>query len=98
MTGAPEVVNLNMMLIRAIGGKKALDVGRYFLFSENIFKVICDTFLGVFAGFSAMGSALAVSNDGTVVGMDITDSYWNQVGRRHAEAVCYQSHLQKLLT
>jgi len=67
MTGAPEVVSLNMLMIRAIQGKKALDVG-------------------LFAGFSAMGSALAVPSDGTVVGMDISDQAWNQIGRRRAEA------------
>uniref|UniRef100_A0A914V135 Caffeoyl-CoA O-methyltransferase n=1 Tax=Plectus sambesii TaxID=2011161 RepID=A0A914V135_9BILA len=61
MMGAPEVVQLNQNLIRAIKAKNILDVG-------------------LFTGYSALGAALAVPSDGTVVGMDVYSEYFDQVG------------------
>lgn len=68
MVGAPEVVQLNMNMMRAIRARKALDVG-------------------FFTGFSAVGAALALEPGGQVIGMDITDRYWNDVGRKYAQEV-----------
>jgi predicted O-methyltransferase YrrM len=58
MLGAPEVLQLNQMLIRAIGAKKVLDVG-------------------VFTGSSSLSAALALPDDGIVIGCDICEEYIN---------------------
>lgn len=68
MVGAPEVVQLNMNMMRAIRARKVLDVG-------------------TFTGFSAVGAALALEPGGHVIAMDVTDQYWNEVGRKYAQEV-----------
>jgi predicted O-methyltransferase YrrM len=56
MMGAPEVLQLNQLLIRAIGAKKVLDVG-------------------VFTGSSSLSAALALPDDGIVIGCDVSEEY-----------------------
>jgi predicted O-methyltransferase YrrM len=56
MLGAPEVLQLNQMLIRAIGAKKVLDVG-------------------VFTGSSSLSAALALPDDGIVIGCEVSEEY-----------------------
>ena len=43
--------------------------------------------VGTFTGFSAVGAALALEPGGQIIGMDITDRYWNDVGRKYAQEV-----------
>lgn len=79
MLGDPQVVLLNMNLIRAIGAKRVLDVGLY-------------------TGFSAMGAALAVPDNGTVLGMDITSSYYDKIGRKYVRRAGLDHKIQLAFT
>lgn len=60
--GAPEVVQLNMNLMRIIKAKRVLDVG-------------------LFTGYSVLGAALVIPDDGIVIGIDVTDENWNATGK-----------------
>jgi len=68
MMGAPEVVNLNALLIKSMAAKKVIDVG-------------------VFTGASSLAAALALPDDGIVIGCDVSEDftslakkYWTEAG------------------
>jgi len=68
MMGAPEVINLNALLIKSMGAKKVIDVG-------------------VFTGASSLAAALALPDDGIVIGCDVSEDftsyakkYWTEAG------------------
>merc|ERR1712189_3931 len=68
MLGAPEVLQMNQVLMKTIKAKKAIDVG-------------------VFTGASSLAAALALPDDGKVVGCDVSEDftshakkYWTEAG------------------
>jgi len=68
MMGAPEVINLNALLIKSLAAKKVIDVG-------------------VFTGASSLAAALALPDDGIVIGCDVSEDftshakkYWTEAG------------------
>merc|ERR1719229_1278027 len=88
MMGAPEVTNLNAVLIRSLGAKKVLDIG-------------------VFTGASSLAAALALPDDGIVVGCDVSEDftararkYWQEAGvenKVHLKIAPATETLQKLV-
>jgi len=71
MMGAPEIVNLNSLLIRSLAARKVIDVG-------------------VFTGASSLAAALALPDDGVVIGCDVSEDFtniakkfWKEAGVEH---------------
>ena len=84
MIGAPEVVQLFCNILRAIGGKKFIDVG-------------------MFTGYSSVGAALALPEDGKVIGCEVNEEFvnfgrpfWKKAGVEHKIHVNLQPALQTL--
>jgi len=67
MMGAPEVVNLNALLIKSLAARKVIDVG-------------------VFTGASSLAAALALPDDGIVIGCDVSEDFTNLAKKYWTEA------------